>query len=391
MIDLLYGQFKSTIQCSECKSISKSFESFSICSVPIPSQKEIEVFFIYDSYKIKPNRMILKYPDGHTLNDLRNDLVKLFDKPKDTLKLAIGDFNSIRPLHNLNISTYEIGQNLGKSYLFAFELSPAEMLTPSERRMYIGLQTLKADLVLEPSETMGVVKMLSFDKNITNKQVHLQIFSKYRFMFDESWPFRTNQQYSAWSLEEACDEAFTRFPKPIYDVVPTIGVGEKRETKPLEYNDDRFFDTLREVEDPEKEVLLQIKWRYIPSFVDLAFFKNFIRIDPYKNAINKNLIEERQFVDIRNCLTSFAEPEQLDENNTWYCKKCAKHQNAIKKLELYKLPQIFLIHLKRFKTGDNTRWNRNESKIKDLITFPIENFDLRQLHYQSTFTSGLLW
>ena len=377
MVDLLYGQFKSTIQCSECKSISKSFESFSICSVPIPSQKEIEVFFIYDSFKIKPNRMLIKYPDAnHTLNDLRNELAKLFDKPKNTIKLAIGDFNSVRAQHDLDISTHEIGQSLGKSYLFACELSPAEMLTPPERRVYLGLQTSKADLVNEPGETMGVVKMLSFDKNITNKQVHLQIFSKYRFMFDEFWPYRSNEPYSTWSLEEACDEAFMRFPKQIYEVVPTIGVGEKRETKPLEYNDDRFFDTFREVEHPEKELLLQIKWRYIPTFVDLGFFKNFVRIDAYKNAVNKNLIEERQHVDIRNCLTSFAEPEQLDENNTWYCKKCAKHQNAIKKLELYKLPQIFLIHLKRFKTGDNTRWNRNESKIKDLITFPIENFDL---------------
>jgi len=162
----------------------------------------------------------------------------------------------------------------------------------------------------------------------------------------------------------------------LYDVfITAVGI-EKIQEGALEYNDDSFSNSIKKFKDPERELLLQIEWKYIPSFVDLDHFKSFIRIDPYKAGHPSATSDEKKFSDIKDCLASFAEPEELDEHNSWYCKRCAKHQSALKTLELYKLPKVFIIHLKRFKTGDNTRWNRTESKINDFITFPIEDLDL---------------
>lgn len=377
VVDLMYGQFKSTIECLACKSVSKSFESFSICSIPIPNQKEIEVFLVHENYKKKPYRILLKYPDNkHTLKDLKSDLAFLLDKAEDSIQLAVGDRNFVQPQYNLDVTTYEFSHQLGKNYLFAFELTQEELKIPQNRRVFIGFQTLKADAVYEPKESMGVVKMIAVDGNMTNKDVHLRIFSKYRFMFDERWPYKSEKPYDLLSLERACDEAFARSKHPIYEVVITrVGI-EKVQEGVLEYNDDKFSSVLRQFENPEKELVLHVEWKYIPSFIELEYFRSFIKFDPYKAGINNKTNDEKRFIDISDCLASSAEPEELDENNAWYCKNCGKHQNAKKVLELYKIPQVFIMHLKRFKTGDNTRWNRTESKITDMITFPVENFDL---------------
>lgn len=37
---------------------------------------------------------------------------------------------------------------------------------------------------------------------------------------------------------------------------------------------------------------------------------------------------------------------------------------------------MLILHLKRFKGAGNNRWNRTESKITDIIKFPLTDFDI---------------
>ncbi|EAY75361.1 hypothetical protein OsI_03257 [Oryza sativa Indica Group] len=39
----------------------------------------------------------------------------------------------------------------------------------------------------------------------------------------------------------------------------------------------------------------------------------------------------------------------------WYCPCCKKHQQAMKKLDLWRLPEVLVIHLKRFSYTQFTR------------------------------------
>lgn len=70
-------------------------------------------------------------------------------------------------------------------------------------------------------------------------------------------------------------------------------------------------------------------------------------------------------------LDEFVKEEKLTEDNTWYCPACKKHQQAQKKFDLWKMPDVLVIHLKRF---SNERAFRD--KIDVLIDFPIEGLDL---------------
>lgn len=44
----------------------------------------------------------------------------------------------------------------------------------------------------------------------------------------------------------------------------------------------------------------------------------------------------------------FAETERLKAEESWYCNKCKEHVEATKKLELYRLPPVLIVQLKRF-------------------------------------------
>jgi len=69
---------------------------------------------------------------------------------------------------------------------------------------------------------------------------------------------------------------------------------------------------------------------------------------------------------IFDCLDAFTREETLSEEDPWYCSSCKEHRRASKKMDLYRLPNILILHLKRFAY---TRWSRE--KITTPVHFPI--------------------
>ncbi|KAF9904073.1 CSN-associated deubiquitinating enzyme Ubp12 [Linnemannia zychae] len=74
---------------------------------------------------------------------------------------------------------------------------------------------------------------------------------------------------------------------------------------------------------------------------------------------------------LEDCLAEYTKEEQLGEEDLWYCPNCKKHQQATKKLDIWRLPDILVVHLKRF---SHTRAWRD--KIDALVDFPIHGLDL---------------
>ncbi|KAG0273876.1 CSN-associated deubiquitinating enzyme Ubp12 [Linnemannia exigua] len=76
-------------------------------------------------------------------------------------------------------------------------------------------------------------------------------------------------------------------------------------------------------------------------------------------------------ITLEDCLAEYTKEEQLGEEDLWYCPNCKKHQQATKKLDIWRLPDILVVHLKRF---SHTRAWRD--KIDALVDFPIHGLDL---------------
>jgi len=84
--------------------------------------------------------------------------------------------------------------------------------------------------------------------------------------------------------------------------------------------------------------------------------------------IPKNNISDTKLED---CVEEFTKEEILDGPNKWKCPKCNKFQTATKKIDIWKLPSILIVHLKRFEFNEKKR-----AKINDFVEFPLKNLDL---------------
>lgn len=76
-------------------------------------------------------------------------------------------------------------------------------------------------------------------------------------------------------------------------------------------------------------------------------------------------------ISIEDCLDEFTKEEQLGEEDLWYCPRCKKHQQATKNLQLWKVPDLLVVHLKRF---SNSRIMRD--KLDAFVDFPLTGLDL---------------
>jgi ubiquitin carboxyl-terminal hydrolase 4/11/15 len=94
----------------------------------------------------------------------------------------------------------------------------------------------------------------------------------------------------------------------------------------------------------------------------------------YEASVAATASKKKSSISLQECLDEFTREEELGEDDLWYCPRCKKHQQAKKRFDLWKTPDVLVVHLKRF---SNTRSMRD--KIDTLVDFPTEGLDLSNM------------
>ncbi|XP_026819177.1 ubiquitin carboxyl-terminal hydrolase 3-like [Rhopalosiphum maidis] len=76
---------------------------------------------------------------------------------------------------------------------------------------------------------------------------------------------------------------------------------------------------------------------------------------------------------LTDCLARYFEIEELNEKNFYYCDKCESQQRSTKRFWINALPNVFCLHLKRFRWEETYR-----TKVHTHIKFPMESLDMSQ-------------
>lgn len=61
-----------------------------------------------------------------------------------------------------------------------------------------------------------------------------------------------------------------------------------------------------------------------------------------------------------------------DRIEDWFCSRCKTKRNAIKKMSISKIPEILVIHLKRFEGNSEMGFQKNSL----YLDFPLTNLDI---------------
>lgn len=105
---------------------------------------------------------------------------------------------------------------------------------------------------------------------------------------------------------------------------------------------------------------------------DGALWERFTtHLDPSLPTVAQRQAVIKKTITLEDCLEEFCREERLGEDDLWYCPHCKKHQQATKQFQLWKVPDVLVVHLKRF---SNSRLLRD--KIDAMVDFPVNGLDL---------------
>ncbi|XP_076055896.1 ubiquitin carboxyl-terminal hydrolase 20-like isoform X2 [Oratosquilla oratoria] len=76
-------------------------------------------------------------------------------------------------------------------------------------------------------------------------------------------------------------------------------------------------------------------------------------------------------VSLHHCLAAFFSADELKGDNMYSCEKCGKLRNGIKYSKVVQLPEMLIIHLKRFRHE-----YMYSAKISQYVSFPLQGLDL---------------
>ena len=123
----------------------------------------------------------------------------------------------------------------------------------------------------------------------------------------------------------------------------------------------------------ERDIELIVQWNPNPQANLKTLESN--EFQTINLSQSQNVPSNKGVISLHDCLTWFSQEETLTGNDKWYCSNCKTHQNALKKMEIFKSPDYLIIHLKRFSHQRTSFFGSR--KISELVDFPIENLDLK--------------
>ncbi|XP_011040727.1 PREDICTED: ubiquitin carboxyl-terminal hydrolase 5-like isoform X2 [Populus euphratica] len=385
IVDVCQGQYKSTLVCPECHKISVTFDPFMYLSLPLQSTttRSMTVTIFTCDGSALPFSCTVTVPKQGRCRDLINALSSACSlKNNEDLKLAeVRNHLFQRFLEDPLISLSMIKDD---DHLVAYKipksLKKTLLIRLIHRRQEQETGATQAAQHWKPFGT-PLVSLISQDEVITrgdiqtvvNTMLSPLLRSESLRQADTSEPclsLAASEQCRDSSSGEACSNpmsdsvnkdsnAVTLFKLPLQLVEESnawvdLSVGEDKAIK---------------LSSTSASILVHVDWsRELLEKYDTHYLENLPEVFKYGPVNKKARIEP---LSLYTCLEAFLREEPLVPEDMWYCPKCKERRQASKKLDLWRLPEVLVIHLKRFSFSRSMK-----HKLETFVNFPIHDFDL---------------
>lgn len=404
MVDLFQGQFKSTITCPECNRVSVTFDPFNTLSLPIPitTEKIIEIYVVFANYRRKGIKLKIKYKKlEHKIDDLKQDIKKMLDGDlSENIEFVKHFSHTSRDFITLDSMVYtnELRKKSKRHVLFCLEIPEEDIRIPDENKRAVGVYFyLEANPKSEGTsfwsrKPQTYLREIIISLQGTTKDLYLRVFKYIKFLYQDILNAEDWQILSQMNDQDAFVEFYDKREMRIFKLKLISNAkyyGEciycgMRECKNcvVDYDNPKSLSELYEKAKQEKhdfeiEVVMlnekfpNLKPAELNTYIDFET-KNIVEKKDETTYSYRSSEKPKITRNIDECFRQFSVPEQLCQDNMWYCNKCKKHQEALKKMEIYKAPPILIIHLKRFRSEGRSAYGfiSSRSKISDIISFP---------------------
>uniref|UniRef100_H2ZMQ5 Ubiquitin carboxyl-terminal hydrolase n=1 Tax=Ciona savignyi TaxID=51511 RepID=H2ZMQ5_CIOSA len=393
IVDTLHGLFRSKVDCPECPRISVTFDPFCFLSLPLPMkrQRTMDCWFVPVGFDDKICKYKVTVAKSGCIRDLFGAVTELQGVPETSTRMVATDVYNCR-FHKIFKPREPITSIYEKDYIYLFEAPPNMAMLPAYMR-HMSTST-SAHLFGQPflipvnlTNTTyrelykGVLGATWFHIKDVVPNIRLCSLVTFNQSNNHNSPFFPHRRYindskmisevRKFLLEDIDvddvkdDDSFEEISAEVFKlftlkVVNSFGTQVIRQ---LENNDETLslsVDTYIAV-DWTKHAYDNYLERY--NWGDIA--------DSHSSVNSAGVKKPSTGVQLRDCMKLFTTEEKLDKDDAWYCSHCKKHQQATKKFDLWMLPPVLVIHLKRF---SYTRYSRD--KLDTLVHFPTRDLDL---------------
>uniref|UniRef100_A0A3Q3R0Y4 Ubiquitin carboxyl-terminal hydrolase n=1 Tax=Monopterus albus TaxID=43700 RepID=A0A3Q3R0Y4_MONAL len=388
IVDIFHGLFKSTLVCPECSKVSVTFDPFCYLTLPLPMKKDrtMEVFLVWSDPQSRPTQYRVVVPKLGTVTDLCSALSKLCGIPPENMVVA--DVYNHR-FHKIYRRDDGLNQIMEKDDIFVYEVQEED----SER---MNLPVYFRERHSKHAGSSTSTTLFGQPLLITVPRHNLIADVLYDKILERIGPLSDGASCSASSSnseEEAMD----------HQVSPEAANGQSEEededTSDLENGSKRDLAKLHSA--PVKLFTFSIVNSYGTANISpLPCDGNVLKLNRQSHSTvaidwdtdskkmcydeqeaeayekHESMLQpqkKRATVALRECIELFTTMETLGEHDPWYCPTCKKHQQATKKFDLWSLPRILVVHLKRF--SYNRCWR---DKLDTVVDFPIRDLNMSE-------------
>eukprot|EP00741_Cyanophora_paradoxa_P015306 tig00000194_g14775.t1 len=329
IVDLMMGQLKSTLVCPKCTRPSIKFDPYMMLNLPVPGVREQDVKFTLHIDAQRACQLTLRVKASATISDLKAELYRTFPHlplPIDKDLITVGDVYTNR---------------IYKIYTENDEFASNDNLHGYIQRIK-GVNVVQVPLLHQSkarntyNRLMGCPSILALNSTLHKSDLLNIIRSTI------SWK-------AEWDSEPPF-ELKTASSKFANDVQPLV-VGE-----------DGVIN-LEQTGRPGNEGVIILDWE---ESVDEG------SVTPSTDEVQQAM-QDKNTVTVDTCLRLFSEKETLGEEDMWYCSTCKEHVQATKQINVWKVPDVLILHFKRFSWG-SSRYTRD--KIETLVSFPINGLNM---------------
>uniref|UniRef100_A0A8D2LAP8 Ubiquitin carboxyl-terminal hydrolase n=1 Tax=Varanus komodoensis TaxID=61221 RepID=A0A8D2LAP8_VARKO len=401
IVDIFHGLFKSTLVCPKCSKISVTFDPFCYLTLPLPLKKDrpMEVFLVFADPQRKPVQYRVVVPMMGGISDLCDGLSKLSGVPAENM--VVTDVYNHR-FHKIFQMDEGLSHIMPKDNIFVYEVCKP----PEDGAEYITLSVyFREKKARQSSATPGTVLygqplLIAIPKH---KLTLEYLYSVILEQISRYVKLPSKEEYSdIYPESETCNGSSSATEGEVEEMEHQNGEDESKE-KMSETEACQSEDCIQD--ELGKEGLHHRKRLFSFSLVNsygtseinslttegkiLKLSSHATLAIDWDSDTRKLLFDEletfekdssmcqqqkkKTTVALRDCIELFTTMETLGEHDPWYCPNCKKHQQATKKFDLWSLPRILVVHLKRF--SYNRYWR---DKLDTVVEFPIRDLNMSE-------------
>ncbi|XP_028374345.1 ubiquitin carboxyl-terminal hydrolase 4 isoform X2 [Phyllostomus discolor] len=407
IVDTFHGLFKSTLVCPECAKVSVTFDPFCYLTLPLPLKRDrvMEVFLVPADPQHRPIQYRVTVPLMGAVSDLCEALSRLSGIAAENM--VVTDVYNHR-FHKIFQMDEGLNHIMPRDDIFVYEVCGAaedgsECLLLS---VYFRERRSRPSSASAGAVLYGQPLLLSVPKRgLTRESLYQAVCERISRYIKQPLPAECGSSPSGpgacsgsrGGCEGEDEEEMEHLEEGKEQLSETEGGGWEDEpgSDPGETTQKtkgrscpkRLF-SLNAVNsygtadinalETEEELLklnsgstLAMNWDsetrslYYDEQESEAFEKHVSVLQPQK--------KKKTAMALRDCIELFTTMETLGEYDPWYCPTCKKHQQATKKFDLWALPKILVVHLKRF---SYSRYWRD--KLDTVVEFPIRGLNMSE-------------